>query len=502
MHASPRTPEPSRDGAASTRSRALLVTLAVASLLVVARSAIYWYYEQSFFDSDQAIIGLMAKHLAEGRAFPLFYYGQTYMLGVDAWVAAPVFALFGATVRSLHGALILMNVAAAALLAVGLIRDVGLRALFATVALVYFALAPPLTTASLIEAGANIGPFLYVPLLWFLRGRPLWFGLVLGVGVLNREFTIYAVPALLAGDLVSRAMFRRERVRFWLIAAVATFATWQGIQGLKPYSDMMGPGTRGQLIAGDPGSQMGNIRDRVAIVPSELPGRVRTMLWEHLPGLWGLRRLPDAIASQGRRWMFWPVAGALALAFSRSVWLRCRAARAHAPVRDGFAWYLSGVGALAVVAYVLTRPADGVVHRYLLLTLLLPIGLTALHLAHETRRWLSALTVAVAVLWAAASGVDHWQQVTRYWGGREPNETRDLARALEARQIRVAEANYWLAYKVTFLTKERIKVASTDVVRIDEYQRLARAAGSHLVLIADRPCTGGTPVSLWFLCPE
>ena len=35
--------------------------------------------EQSFFDSDQAIVGLMAKHLSELRAFPVFFYGQTYM---------------------------------------------------------------------------------------------------------------------------------------------------------------------------------------------------------------------------------------------------------------------------------------------------------------------------------------------------------------------------------------------------------------------------------------
>ena len=35
----------------------------------------------------------MAKHLAELRAFPVFLYGQTYMLGVEAWLAAPLFAI-------------------------------------------------------------------------------------------------------------------------------------------------------------------------------------------------------------------------------------------------------------------------------------------------------------------------------------------------------------------------------------------------------------------------
>ena len=43
------------------------------------------------FNSDQAIVGLMAKHLSEFRTFPLFYYGQNYMLGVQSWIVAPFF---------------------------------------------------------------------------------------------------------------------------------------------------------------------------------------------------------------------------------------------------------------------------------------------------------------------------------------------------------------------------------------------------------------------------
>src|SRR5215212_1069663 len=99
----------------------------VACLCVIARSAVFLAYEQAFFDSDQAIVGLMAKHLIEGQAIPLFYYGQAYMLVVDAWVAAPVILVLGPTVFALHAALVLMNVAAVVLLLVGLTRWGGLR---------------------------------------------------------------------------------------------------------------------------------------------------------------------------------------------------------------------------------------------------------------------------------------------------------------------------------------------------------------------------------------
>jgi hypothetical protein len=60
--------------------------MAVLVALVLLRTAVYLRLESLGFDSDQAVVGLMAKHLSEGRAFPLFFYGQTYMLGVEALV--------------------------------------------------------------------------------------------------------------------------------------------------------------------------------------------------------------------------------------------------------------------------------------------------------------------------------------------------------------------------------------------------------------------------------
>ena len=65
---------------AATTGRATTLTAAfvIASAMVVLRSAVWLFFEQSFFDSDQAIVGLMAKHLSELRAFPLFSYGENF----------------------------------------------------------------------------------------------------------------------------------------------------------------------------------------------------------------------------------------------------------------------------------------------------------------------------------------------------------------------------------------------------------------------------------------
>ena len=81
--------------------RSGLPWLAALTALVILRSAVVVFFPASHFDSDQAVTGLMAKHLSELRAFPVFWYGQTYMLGVEAWLAAPLMAIAGATVAAL-----------------------------------------------------------------------------------------------------------------------------------------------------------------------------------------------------------------------------------------------------------------------------------------------------------------------------------------------------------------------------------------------------------------
>src|SRR5580765_6225791 len=98
------------------RNTPLLRAVALAAVLIAIRSIVWICFEQSDFDSDQAVVGLMAKHLADGRAFPLFYYGQHYMLAVEPWLAAPFFKVFGASIAALKFPLFCLNVAIAGLL--------------------------------------------------------------------------------------------------------------------------------------------------------------------------------------------------------------------------------------------------------------------------------------------------------------------------------------------------------------------------------------------------
>jgi hypothetical protein len=59
--------------ARAPRSREWWLSAGVAVFAVIFRSAVLVAWPLAAFDSDQAITGLMAKHLAELRAFPVFY---------------------------------------------------------------------------------------------------------------------------------------------------------------------------------------------------------------------------------------------------------------------------------------------------------------------------------------------------------------------------------------------------------------------------------------------
>jgi 4-amino-4-deoxy-L-arabinose transferase-like glycosyltransferase len=49
------------------------------------------------FNADEAVVGLMARHILQG-ARPVFFYGQAYLGSLDAWLIAGGFALFGQAV--------------------------------------------------------------------------------------------------------------------------------------------------------------------------------------------------------------------------------------------------------------------------------------------------------------------------------------------------------------------------------------------------------------------
>jgi hypothetical protein len=92
----------------ATRRHALFI--AVFILVAVARFAIL-LASQRHVHSDEAIIGLMGKHILEGRYFPFYMYGQPYNAGAawEAYVAVIAFSFFGIGVIPLKGCILVLS---------------------------------------------------------------------------------------------------------------------------------------------------------------------------------------------------------------------------------------------------------------------------------------------------------------------------------------------------------------------------------------------------------
>ena len=77
---------------------ALVLVLCLAAVVRLGLLILEWPAS----NSDEATMGLMAMHIAEGRHFPSFMYGQSYMGTAEAYLAAVVFWFSGSSLLALR----------------------------------------------------------------------------------------------------------------------------------------------------------------------------------------------------------------------------------------------------------------------------------------------------------------------------------------------------------------------------------------------------------------
>lgn len=473
---------------------------ALAALLVILRSSVLVFWPQSQFDADQAVTGLMAKHLSELRAFPVFYYGQNYMLAVEAWLAAPFFLVLGASVTALRLPLLAINIAVAWLLLRTLERETGLRPVVALVPTLFFILAAPGTTVHLLEAnGGTIEPFLYILLMWVTRRRPALCGLIFGIGFLQREFALYGFVALVAIEALDGTLFTRAGIRTRLVFLRTAAEVWLVVQWLKWYSSAAGPGTTMADVY-KPKDNVLELANRICWDLATLPRGAWRMLAEHWPVLFGTRVMPladfaiDSRSSQGftGSWLVLAAVALIALAGIARGQLRARGWRPANP----FSAYLVLVALLSGAGYVLGRcgEVDFVVMRYELLSLVGAVGLGAWFLRVETSVALRRIWIGLACATVAVAALAHARLLSEYVRHPPEGAKQQIVKHLESRGIRYGYADYWTAYPITFLTDERIVIASDDFVRIRAYDTIVEEHRAEAVKISRTPCDGGRPI--------
>ena len=466
------------------RESTLVVSVVIALLLL--RSSAFVFGRAAYFNSDQAIVGLMAKHLSEFRALPVFFYGQDYMLGVEAWLAAPLFFVAGPSVTALKVPLLAIHVAIALLLLRILRRELHLRPFLALFPILFFVAAPVRTSALLLAAnGGNVEPLLYVLLLWLLRSRPLMFGAVLGVGFLHREFTAYGFAAILLIEAVDGSLFQRRWIQDKMTAFVSLAAVFHVVEFLRSVGNPRGPGTTATSLDGPLGLY---VTGRSCWDWSELPQQFTTMFTVNLATLY----------AGGVGWLWLVLGGAVLFACAR-VGTVLWAAGTRGRQGLQFPVYLVLVGLIAAAVPVVSR-CGTLLDRYNLLALFGIIGVVALYLKVERRAVPRAAVIAVTVLCAAVNAAGHARYAVDYFTS-PPNPRIEVADYLVSKGIRYAMGNYWDAYYVSFVSDEQVIVAS-DFPRIRHYQAAVARHRDESVEIGLSPCEDGHEVAGFHICPR
>ncbi|HEX8731866.1 MAG TPA: hypothetical protein VF725_07365, partial [Ktedonobacterales bacterium] len=187
-------------------------------------------------DSDEGTMGLMALHINRLGERPLFFYGQSYMGTIQAYLAAALFHLFGPSLFALRLGLLLLFIPF--LVVMYLLLRMLYGAPYALVGLLLLDLGgPELLRPELLALGGYPETLLFGALalllaLWLARdagAEPLgwqsWrrlviyaaLGLVMGVGWWSDQLIF---PLLLVA-LALLAIFARRELRWRGLAALA-----------------------------------------------------------------------------------------------------------------------------------------------------------------------------------------------------------------------------------------------------------------------------------------
>lgn len=453
------------------------------ALLVCFRSWVFVCFPHAHFDSDQAVYGIMAKDIASGANFPLFMYGQRYMLSIGAWLCAPLFALFGATVFTLKLPMLAFNVLVVGILWVQLRRDARVGSWGAVVTLLPFALPGVVTASRFVEhAGGNIEPFVFILLGYVFRNRPLLLGLTFAVGFLNREFTLIGLIALVLIDAVQGRI--RNRLRAYATSITVVVATSFIFRHFAELSS----------------DYNGTVEQPALRATVDLEGLLG-YLEVQLPTLLGTRALTLRdynITSElmvGHSWLVTPLLVCALLTI---------AVRAPGLTRadlDGLPCYLLLVGSGQALAYIIMCPAprDLMLVRYALLSLVGVMGLIAFCWS-DTR--LRAPTAAVVALLGASNAYDYLRLTGEYVRSAPKHENERLAAELTRRQVRFGLADYWVSYDIAWLTQEQSILAPFEgqADRVRRYREEVHAHASEAFEIRAEGCSGGTKIERWMLC--
>lgn len=406
------------------------------------------------FNGDEAVVGLMAKHILQNGERPTFFYGQDYSGALDAYLTAGVYAVIGP--RVIGGRLVQMTLFALYVVLVYVLahRVTGDRWAASISALLIAVSSPLLATYTLVSVGGYGESLALGTLILWLALRlthdwaDRWLAWVamgaagglafwtLGVSV------VYLVPA--AVFVVRRDRFRRWRSCVAALGAFVAFSSPWWVYDLTH--------AHASLRA---------LYDPTAPGGVPLADRAIGFLLLGLPALFGVRFpwQPEVILI--------PLA-VLALALYLAVIAYAVRPLHPADRSAGWALLLIQVGVFLVL-FIGSRFGVDAIGRYLL-PLVAPLAVfTAMFLRNIRRshpRAAVALLVSAVALNFAGTALAAWQNppgLTTQFGPITRFDNRSdsalISFLLDHNGTR-GYSNYWVTYRIAFQSDERIILAA------------------------------------------
>jgi hypothetical protein len=494
-----------------------------------------------FFDSDEAVEGLMARHVSLGE-HPAFLWGQGYKGVPEVYLASALFSVAGPGVIALKSATAICFALFAGLQCVLLRRVCTKRiawiatalTIVTTPALVYWGLSASAEIALTLVAGVILGLGLDY---WRTGSRAgLWIAAgAVGFGLWVQQYMLYYVVALGVAVPLAMTSVQRDRLRraitgadspLWLRVALGVIAAGAAIYIALGIAAFVSGGFDLHIGRFDIGLRHPQKLWRIAAGLLVVAGAVSGASW--------LSRAQDTAALRA----LLAAAAAFAIGYAPSLIARGSApvarmdlhgamaaadpfARVAVPIVIGLRsptteWLVSPwwtvIPALIVLmsyASLRRRRCPAVFHVFLVTTPLL-FALSGSFIDAQSYRYLMPVFAVLPVV--LACGVDalarwHWtagavalglllvmfgvQEAAWYSRLRPDRDPVAAIACLDARGARAAYADYWVSYKVTFLSGERIIVApTTGVDRYPRYTEFVAQSGRPVPTLVRDPQTG------------
>lgn len=340
------------------------------------------------FNADEAVVGLMARHILQGER-PIFFYGQAYLGSLDAWLVAGSFSLFGQSalaIRLVQVGLYLATIATTYLLGLRIYRSqwvAGAAAMLLAIPPVLFTLYSTISLGGYGEMLllGNLCLLLALPLLnvdlpagrgrWTLARGAGW--LVLG-GLGGLGFWSFPLILVYLTPILALAAVRYRRQVLGLLAFLIAFAAGFVAGALPWLAYTLAHGgitlqeTGGGAIAGASSANL------ILAAGQHL----FNFLLFGVPAVWGLRP-PWSAAFLAL------LLAPFAIALNSAVALF--AARRTALKRDPAAlgrWLLAGTAATLIAAFILTPFGADPSGRYFL-PLAVPLAVFTAEMFHWLR---------------------------------------------------------------------------------------------------------------------